>query len=461
VKPKRPRIALFGGSFNPPGNHHRAIARWLVKQFDQVLVIPCGPRPDKPSTNEIEPIYRAAMVDMTFRGMEKVQVELFDLERESFSRTYELIEKYEAQGEIWNVIGTDLIRGGANEESVIQREWSSGKELWKTGNFVVVTRPNTAFDKKDLPPHNVLLEIGEKGSSSHIREAIFHGQVVDEDLTPEVRRYIARHGLYRGMHANRTTRFQPDELKPMLVVDDSNPAATKISKKLGMTSHPEPNVIYVIGGDGAMLRAIRKYWRMRLPFYGINAGHLGFLLNESPPPISPGHQLTLHQLPLLWVETENARGEKHADVAFNDAWGERASGQTAWIQVTVNGKEQIPKLLADAALVSTAAGSASYARAMGAQALPFNTPTLLLVGSNVLMPIGWKSAVLPLDSEVKFSALDPVKRPLNGYIDGVFQGVIQNMLVRLSHTASVELVFDPAHDPAEKLARIQFPTQNS
>ena len=42
----------------------------------------------------------------------------------------------------------------------------------------------------------------------------------------------------------------------------------------------DPNRILVIGGDGVMLHAIRKYWRMRLPFFGINTGHLGFLLND-------------------------------------------------------------------------------------------------------------------------------------------------------------------------------------
>ncbi len=423
-----------------------------------MIVVPCGPRPDKPSTNEVDPIYRSAMVDMTFRGLEKVRVELFDLEQEVFSRTYQLIQKFEPLGEVWNVIGSDLIHGGKDGNSPIQKEWILGNELWKNAHFVVVPRPGISCDKKDLPPHHLLLDISEKGSSSDIREAIFHGKSLDNKLPLEVNRYIDRHGLYRGMQPNKTTRFRPDELKPWLIIDETNQAATKIAKKLGMNSSTEPNVIYVIGGDGAMLRAIRKHWRLRLPFYGINAGHLGFLLNEAPPSVLPGHDLTIHQLPLLWVEMETTRGERHADVAFNDAWVERASGQTAWIQVSVNGKERLSKLLADAALVSTAAGSASYARAMGAQPLPVNTPALLLVGSNVLLPIGWKSAVLPLESEITFSGLDPIKRPLNGYIDGVFQGNIQQMRARLSHTASVELVFDPAHDPAEKLARIQFPT---
>ena len=49
------RIAVFGGSFNPPGKHHRLIAELLAKDFDKVLVVPCGPRPDKATTQEIDP----------------------------------------------------------------------------------------------------------------------------------------------------------------------------------------------------------------------------------------------------------------------------------------------------------------------------------------------------------------------------------------------------------------------
>ena len=60
------RLALFGGSFNPPGLHHRQIAETLARHFDEVIVIPCGPRPDKPITNDVEPIHRAALADLTF-----------------------------------------------------------------------------------------------------------------------------------------------------------------------------------------------------------------------------------------------------------------------------------------------------------------------------------------------------------------------------------------------------------
>ena len=40
------------------------------------------------------------------------------------------------------------------------------------------------------------------------------------------------------------------------------------------------NFIIVIGGDGFMLASLKKYNKYKKPFYGINAGSYGFLMNK-------------------------------------------------------------------------------------------------------------------------------------------------------------------------------------
>ncbi len=42
-----PAVALFGGSLNPPTVQHRAIVEALARQFDSVVIVPCGPRAEK------------------------------------------------------------------------------------------------------------------------------------------------------------------------------------------------------------------------------------------------------------------------------------------------------------------------------------------------------------------------------------------------------------------------------
>jgi hypothetical protein len=94
---------------------------------------------------------------------------------------------------------------------------------------------------------------------------------------------------------------------------------------------------------------------------------------------------------------------------------------------------------------------------MGAQPLLADTPAWLLVGSNVMTPFNWKSALLSLESHVEIRSLDPDKRPLNGYLYSNLVGDVVSMSVRISRIAAAELAFNPHHDLAEKIAQIQFP----
>jgi NAD kinase len=450
-------VAVYGGSFNPPGRHHRAIVERLLAHFEELIVVPCGPRPDKTLLNDVEPVHRAAMVDLNFRGLPGVRVELFDLESGDFTRTHELDRRFRDLGRLWHVVSDEFVRGGRNGSATIQSEWERGKELWREASFVVVNRTGGKLDPADLPPQHRLIAMDRDGSSMVIRGKVFHHQPVDDLVLPEVGRYIKRHGLYRGVAAPRQTRFRVDKPRLLIVADERNPVSKEVASALGRYADSDrPDLIVAVGGDGTMLHAIREHWRRRVPFYGINTGHLGFLLNDSRSADFLAKELVLYQMPLLRVEVDPEQGETRSALAFNDAWVERVTGQTAWLRLSVNGQEQIAHLVADGVLMATSAGSTSYARAMGAVPIPLNTRALLLVGSNVLKPASWKLAVLPHDARVEVTTLDTEKRPLQGFIDGVAQGRVRAMRVRASNIAAVELAFLPRHDPALKLAKIQF-----
>ena len=449
------KIAIYRGSFNPPTRRHRLVAETLCKEFDEVVVAPWHRLPGETIKYDVPPVYRATMIDMAFQGLPKVRIEFFDLEAGEYTPASNIPEKIAFDGDIWIILRPDMIRGGAAGESRVHR--ARDARFWKEQQFVIVRKAGEKIDPSDLPPHHQFLDIKEGADSKEIRSRIFNKEPISEWVDPEVEAYIRRRSLYTGMPQTRTTRFQIDEVRPLIVTDEWNEKSQEMRKMLPGENTEDPNIILVVGGDGTMLRAIRKLWRKRLPFYGINTGHLGFLLNSGLPPDLVGQSLIVEQLSMLRVETLGLDGRRKISLAFNEAWVERGTGQTAWIEVAVDGKVRLEKMVADGALVSTAGGSASYARAMGAAPLPLSTPALLLVGSNVFSPFIWQPAVLPLNSEVEFRTLDPDKRPLNGFVDGVPQGKISWMGVKTSNIAAVELAFDPGHDPAEKLARIQFP----
>jgi NAD kinase/nicotinic acid mononucleotide adenylyltransferase len=455
------RIAVFGGSFNPPGLHHRHLAAELTRHFDEVIIVPCGPRPDKPTTNDVDPVHRAIMNDTAFRGIDRVRLELFDLEHMTFTRTHELDELFSREGEVWHVVGSDLVRGGRDGESFVHRVWDNGAELWGRLRFAVVPRRGFEHEPGDLPPNSVVVpvEADLDGSGFLVREKAFRREKLDGLVTPEVASYIDRYRLYRGTVVGRAANwtFEP-RLK--IFYDQRNPKATEIAKAYERFESDAPNCIMAVGGDGTMLQAIRSHWRDRLPFFGVNAGHLGFLLNareQVPEGVVPEDGLLLRHMPLLYVETTGVDGETRTDLAFNDTWVERAGSQTAWVELKINGQVRIPKLVADGVLLATAAGSTAYARSMGASPLLADSPAMVLVGSNVMMPPGFRSALLSLDAEVEWTSLGGEKRPLNAYVDGIFQGQVQSMRARASRIAAVEIAFLPSHDMAEKIAQIQFP----
>lgn len=478
--PQRKTIALFGGSFNPPGNHHGAIAGRLAEMFDEVRVIPCGPRPDKPVTGSVPPVYRATLADIVFGGLRGVVVDLSDFEKDSFTRNHELQARFEREGEVWHVVGADLVAGGARGESLIQRTWERGQELWETANFAVLRRPGyqtgeadpllpspaSFFATGDLPPHSQVIDFYVEGSSTVIRERLSRGQDVAGMLHPHALAYIRRYGLYRAPNPGNWARGTLEDTRFFLQADAAIPKVRALSEPLQgqAVGAGEADFITVVGGDGAMLRSIREHWRARLPFFGMNAGHLGFLMNGPEQVLDadafPPGDVIFRQLPMLFLEFEDEDGQTHTAHGFNDAWLERATSQSAWLEVIVNDVRRIPKLVSDGALVATAAGSTAYARSMGASPLLADTPAWLLVGSNVLEPAHWRSALLSPDTTVEIRCLDPQNRPVQAYVDGQSMGKkVVAMRARLSRAAAAELVFCASHDMAEKIAAIQFGLQ--
>ena len=55
---------------------------------------------------------------------------------------------------------------------------------------------------------------------------------------------------------------------------------SKILNKHKNYTPAQANTIVVGGGDGYMLRSLKRYANFKKPFYGINCGTYGFLMNN-------------------------------------------------------------------------------------------------------------------------------------------------------------------------------------
>jgi NAD kinase len=210
-----------------------------------------------------------------------------------------------------------------------------------------------------------------------------------------------------------------------------------------------------------MLHAIREYWRLRLPFIGINAGHLGFLMNQKPFDTLDSLEVVSYRMPMLRTLVESTSGHVQTHLAFGDAWIERKTGQAAWFGLDVDGENRVAKVVGDGLLVATPSGSSSYARAMGATPVPLDTQSLTIAGSNIFRPRFWRPLMMPADATIRIRTLDHSgKRPVQAFVDGVPAGVAKSIEVGRSNVAAVELAFARDSDLSAKLLASLLPHES-
>ena len=73
-------------------------------------------------------------------------------------------------------------------------------------------------------------------------------------------------------------------MKNAYIISDTNNKSLNIKNfllnKIPLCSIKKSSLIVVIGGDGFMLQTLKKYYKLNKPFYGINSGNYGFLMNK-------------------------------------------------------------------------------------------------------------------------------------------------------------------------------------
>jgi NAD kinase len=398
------------------------------------------------------------MADLAFRDLPGVTVDLSDLDDRVFTPHVVFEHLHGDQGDVWHVVSDEFVAGGHRGESAIHAKWELGAEMWATSRFVVLHPCGCEPDPRDRPPASQLVTADGHVPTYDIRLRVFQGGSARPDVPEAVEAYARRYGLFSGKPTPRETRVRLSDVRLKIVYDARNEKARGFAEQFRRYESDRPTHVLALGGDGTMLQAIRDHWRLRLPFIGLNAGTLGFLMNESLPANLDGAELVLYRMPMLRVDTELSDGRRARSLACADAWVERDSGQAAWLRVDVDGRTQVPRVVGDGLLVATPSGSSAYARAMGATPVPLTAPVLTLAGSNVFRPRFWRPVTLPERAVVALTSLDGNgKRPIRGFIDGRACGVVRSMEIRASSVAAVELAFTPEFDLSARLLRSMFP----
>ena len=129
------------------------------------------------------------------------------------------------------------------------------------------------------------------------------------------------------------------------LVFDRTKASLKIKsiliKKVNFTALRKSNIIIVLGGDGFMLQTLKKLHKFKKPFYGINSGNYGFLMNRFSNEnfiknLKTSRIIKIHPLQMS-VKTKSDQLKK--SIAVNEISILRQSKQASSIFITSNKKK--------------------------------------------------------------------------------------------------------------------------
>lgn len=235
-------------------------------------------------------------------------------------------------------------------------------------------------------------------------------------------------------------------------------ARTALEKRYNGVKPAQADIIVALGGDGLMLHTLHRNIRRRIPIFGMNLGTVGFLLNQYRAGgllarLKAAREVML--VPLRMLAT-TMRGRRHEVIAINEVSLLRSSRQTARIAVSVDGQLRLPDLHCDGALVATPAGSTAYNLSAHGPILPLGAGLLALTPINAFRPRRWRGALLPHDSRVEFTVLDPRKRPVAAAADSVEVANVVKVTVTEANDIHLPLLFDPEHDLEERILKEQF-----
>ena len=185
------RIAIFGGSFNPPHKGHieAALAATRALEAERLLVIPAGTAPHKDEPRVSAPAAeRMLLTELAFAGEPHAEVLGIELERGGKSYTVDTLETLKGHypdDELWLLMGSDMLYSF---------------ESWKDYRRILELASLIAFPR-------------ERGEAERLRQAASelkekYGAVVE--IIPFVSTEISSSEL-RGLLQNREGRQYLDE----------------------------------------------------------------------------------------------------------------------------------------------------------------------------------------------------------------------------------------------------------
>ena len=222
-------------------------------------------------------------------------------------------------------------------------------------------------------------------------------------------------------------------------------------KKIKNFPISKSNLFIVIGGDGFMLSCLKKYYKYKNPFYGVNSGNYGFLMNKYSKDktyknIKIAKPVYINPLKML-VTKKNNKIKK--SIAINEISILRQSRQAASISIFSNKKKIIRKLICDGVLASTPAGSTAYNLSVHGPILDLDSKKIAISPISPFRPRRWKGKIISDNSKIVVNNLNIKKRPISAVADNYEVRNVKKVKIETDK----KIVFKLLHDKYNSLQK--------
>ena len=213
------------------------------------------------------------------------------------------------------------------------------------------------------------------------------------------------------------------------------------------------NIIVVLGGDGFMLDTLKKFQKYNKPFYGINTGAFGFLMNKYN---NQNLEKIISKTKLISISPLQMKvltiyGKTFSAIAVNEISLLRQSRQTASLQITNKNKILIKKLVCDGVLVSTPAGSTAYNLSVSGPILSLNSKKLAVTAISPFRPRRWKGKIVSSSSIIKIKNLNIEKRSVSAVADNFEVRNIKSIIIKNNSKIKFKLLYDKDNSLTKKI----------
>ena len=250
------------------------------------------------------------------------------------------------------------------------------------------------------------------------------------------------------------------------IISDKNKKSQKIKsflvKKL-RNIKLKSNLYLVIGGDGFMLKTLKKNRNNSKLFYGINSGNYGFLMNKFSPKntVKNLSKAKMISISPLEMKVTTKTGAKKESIAINEVSILRQSRQAASLNVKSGKKTIIKKLISDGILVSTPAGSTAYNMSVYGPILSLNSNKLSISPISAFRPRRWKGKIISDMSIIQIKNLNPIKRPISAVADNIEIRNAKIIKIKTNKKLKFNLLYDNNSSLQKKIKLEQIRKETS